>query len=200
MKTKLSCLFVGLCLLTGCWQKSLLPFYQATDVRFDPKLLGAWKFTTDDPSQRSNSKVWTFTNGVAQEYRLTIAENDQERLYVAHLFELGGMQWLDLFSAKRGISTVPAHNLLRVVVKAGSMELSLLDTDWVQGWLRKNPTALAHIAVEDPDAPDNREKDELVLTAETKALQKFLVSHKNDAGFFESPKTYQFVEVDAKKK
>ncbi|MBI1842574.1 MAG: hypothetical protein HYR88_17180 [Verrucomicrobia bacterium] len=199
MKTKLSCLLVGLCLLTGCWQKSIHPFYQTADVQFDAKLLGAWQETPDDPARKAKAPVWTFVKNADQSYKLSIVDGDGQRDYIARLFELGGMRLLDLLPPERGISTVPAHNLARVVVAKGAIEIALLNTDWVQKWLRNNPTALTTIAVADPDAPDNRERDELVITAETKAVQRFLLRHQHEKELFTDADILKRVETSEKK-
>src|SRR4051812_18589517 len=45
MKTKLIAVavFAAAVLLTGCWQKSVYPFYKEKDVFFDEKLIGSWR-------------------------------------------------------------------------------------------------------------------------------------------------------------
>ena len=40
------------------------------------------------------------------------------------------------------------------------------------------------MTIVDPEHRDDRDKDEIVLTADTKALQKFVREHLNDEDFF----------------
>jgi hypothetical protein len=52
MKRKFTfAMLMAVVLLTGCWQKSVYPFYKDKDVYFDEKLLGTWREDkSDDPA------------------------------------------------------------------------------------------------------------------------------------------------------
>jgi hypothetical protein len=169
--------------LAGCWQKSLHPFYTATDVVTDPKLYGTW---TEQKESDGNRTTWTFTNAGDKRLEVVTQDKESKHEFEGRLFKLGGEVLLDLEGKARALSTIPAHHLLRVQI-GQELKLAPLNTDWVQTWLRKNPGSLAHIALVDPEHRDDRDKDELVLTAETKALQKFVREHINDTNFFVEP-------------
>lgn len=194
MKIRTSCLLLSACLLAGCWQKSLNPFYTAADLAFDSKLAGSWKEKKESSDgKEEKGQDWTFTAGPDKGYKLEIEDGDETHRYDAHLFKLDGHRLLDIVPTERTVSTIPAHNLFRVIEIGPTLQLAALNPDWVHKWLRKNPGALAHVAVVDPEHRDDREKDELVLTAETKALQKFLREHWSDADLFTGPVVFKAV-------
>ena len=192
MKLRTSCVLLGACLLTGCWQKSLNPFYTAADVTFDARLVGSWSERKESKDgQEEKGQDWTFTDANRGGYKLEIEDGDETHPYEAHLFTLGEHRFLDIAPVERSLSTIPAHHLFKVIEIGPSLQLAALNTNWLQKWLRKNPKALAHVAVADPEHRDNREKDELVLTANTKALQKFLQDNWSDAGLFTGAVTFK---------
>ena len=201
MKIRTSGLLLSACLLAGCWQKSLNPFYATADLAFDAKLAGSWKEKKESANESDEKgMLWTFTTGPEKGYKLEIQDGDEKHPYVAYLFKLDGHRMLDLMPAERAVSTIPAHNLFRVMELGPELRLTMLNPDWVHKWLRKNPTSLAHIAIVDPENRDDREKDELVLTADTKALQKFLREHWDDADLFTGPVSFKRMSDGAAEK
>jgi hypothetical protein len=187
MKPRITCLLLSAVFLAGCWQKSLNPFYTTADVAYEGRLIGAWHEQKDGSNDGEKPRAWTFTEGLNKGYKLEIQEKDETHSYAGHFFKLDGYQLLDIIPAKQAVSTIPAHHLFKVVELEPNLKLAMLDIEWMQEWLRKNPGALAHIAIADPDSPDDREQDELVLTAETQALQKFLKQHWNEPKLFSEP-------------
>ncbi|HEY0550045.1 MAG TPA: hypothetical protein VGF13_10630 [Verrucomicrobiae bacterium] len=191
MKLRTLCLLLGAGLLAGCWQKSLNAFYTPGDVISDGKLARAWREKkVNSEGKEEPGQIWTFTESGDKSYKVEIKDGDESHHYEAHLFKLDDHRLLDLMPTERTVSTIPAHNLFRVTEIETNLQLARLSIDWMQKWLRQHPASLAHIAVIDPDHRDDRENDELVLTAETKALQKFLREHWNDADFFADTVTF----------
>ena len=191
MKLRTLCLLIGAGLLAGCWQKSLNAFYTPGDVISDAKLVRAWhEKKVNSEGKEEPGQVWTFTESDEKSYKLEIKDGDETHRYEAHLFKLNDHLLLDLLPTERTVSTIPAHSLFKVTEMGANLQMARLSIDWMQKWLRKNPGSLAHMAVIDPDNRDDREKDELILTAETKALQKFLREHWNDADLFAGTMTF----------
>lgn len=183
MKLKTSGLLLLTLLLAGCWQKSVNPFYTAKDLVAEPKLGGAW--TGQKSGDNENKMTWTFHNATNLRHDLTILDDQEKHEYVAHVFRLDGARYLDLLSARpREVSTMPVHHLFKLEEVGEKLKLAPLNTDWVQKWLAKNHGTLAHVAIEDPEQRDDRGSDELVLTADTKALQSFLRTHAKDEEFW----------------
>lgn len=182
MKLRTLCLLLGAGLLAGCWQKSLNAFYTPGDVIADEKLVRVWHEKKKNSDEKGMQ--WTFTQGDDKGYKLEIKDDDKTHNYEARLFKLDGQRFLDLLPAERTVSTIPAHSLCKVTEVGSTLQVAMLNIDWVQKWLRKNPATLPHVAVVDPDNQDDREKDELVLTADTKTLQAFLRQHWDDTDLF----------------
>src|SRR5215210_6049890 len=107
MKTQTTGLLLAALLLAGCWQKSLNPFYTATDLIFDAKLAGSWKEYKGENNEGGN--IWKFSDADAatKTYKLEIADGDEKQTYDARLFQLDGQRLLDIVSRERGVSTIP---------------------------------------------------------------------------------------------
>lgn len=168
-------------LLAGCWQKSLHPFYHEKDLAYDAGLEGIWK---DNPDQEKTA-TWTFSAAGDKKYKLNIVDGDLNADFEARLFVLEGEKYLDLYSVKRSLSEIPVHHLLRIEREGDSFSAKILNLEWVQQWVRENPSKLSHLRVPDPEHPDDRDKDEIVLAATTEQLQKFILEHRQKEKFFE---------------
>ncbi len=193
MKRQTICLLLGAGLLTGCWQKSLNAFYTPGDVISDEKLARTWQEKKEDADGKG--QVWSFSQRDGNSYKLEIKDTDETHHYEAHLFKLDGHRLLDIVPTQRTVSTIPAHNLFKVTEIGTNLQMAALNIDWMQKWLRKNPASLAHVAVIDPEHCDDREKDELVLTAETAALQAFLRGHGKDTDFFADTRVFEQIQT-----
>lgn len=177
MKWNRKSLLLASLLLTGCWQKSLHPFYTDSDVYTDPALGVQWQ--QKDGSQNR----WAFAEGRNQRYDLVISDKDNEQKFEAHLFKLANERFMDVMSLEAG-GSIPAHHLFKLVELGTNLQLAPLDLDWMQTWLRSHPEKLAHIRVPNPSHRDDRSKDELIVTADTLALQRFIRDHLSDPKMF----------------
>lgn len=179
----LACLAVVL--LTGCWQRSLQPFYTAADLIAEPGLAGAWRQEPDRKDSPENERMaWKFTPAGERRFDLVITSDKERYEYEARPFRLGDERYLDLYSKTRTVDTIPAHHLFRLVEVGATLKVVTLNPDWLGKWLRRNPSSLAHVVVPSVEERDNRDKDEFVLTADTAALQRFVREHGEDDDFF----------------
>jgi hypothetical protein len=71
----------------------------------------------------------------------------------------------------------PGHLLVRVSQIAPELKLALFNFDWLCQQLTNNPSLLAH----------HREDDGFVLTANTRALQRFVLKHLAEGELFDKP-------------
>lgn len=152
---------------------SVNPFYMEKDVVSDARLPGVWQEAGKDKPE-----IWKFEATETNAYQLTVTEEgDKTGVFAAHLFKLGAEQFLDLSPAECHFATnqadlvavamIPGHLLVRVAQLQPNLHLAFCDPDWLKKFLEKNPEAIAH----------RSEKDGIVLTAETRALQKFVLQH-----------------------
>jgi hypothetical protein len=188
MKTK-SIALAGLAaaiLLTGCWQKSVYPFYKDKDLFFEEKLIGSWR---EADKQGEEGTTWKFEKGETPNvYKIHISDKEELKLDCdGRLFKLGETKFLDLHSRDRGFVTMPAHALFRVKELGETFKLQMLSPGWFKSRMQLHPKEIPNLFVCDPEHLDDIDKGEFVLTAPTDEVQKYLLVHLNDEGFWEEP-------------
>ena len=180
MNTRISVIFAAtLALVLSACVPSLNPYFTANDVVSDPRLVGEWK--ADD-----GSMSWAFAVAGNQNYALTVTEKDEKHgTFVAHLFKIGNETFLDLipdkckFAADQSdlvaMAVFPGHLLAHVLAIEPKLKIALIDWDWLSKFLQKNPAALAHHV---------ENKEQIILTAETRDLQRFITAHLGQGELF----------------
>lgn len=174
-------------LLTGCVVNSIYPFYAAKDLTYDPALLGVW----GDPAHTNDSKeTWLFEKITAEVYKLTIQGSGETNEFDTHLFTLGGQRFLDCLPRFRAAYHTPEHFLLRVKSISPTLQLQLLDYEWLTKLVEQNPKAIRHIIVPS-EAGHTNEGGHLTLTADTAELQKFLRKYLANTNAWSEPMVMQ---------
>lgn len=166
-------------LLAGCVIESVFPFYTANDVAFDPALVGTW---VDAKAADNVKEFWQFERSGSNACELIIHSSSGTNAYDATLFRLNQQLLLDLCPTNRFANQLPLHYLLKVELASTSLKLHLLNRKWLADLLAKTPKALPHLFV--PESPGNTNNLHLVLTADTPALQAFMLEHFNDTNAF----------------
>ncbi len=170
--------------LSGC-VPSLHPLYTEKDVVFNKELLGIWV-------NKENAQKWTFSKSNTNAYSLVCQGDSGKTVYKVHLVKIKDYLFLDLFPQKPELPGddfyklhfIPAHTFLFVQTLHSELELSALDPDWLQKYLTAHPDAIKYEMV----------NETVVLTAQPKELQKFLVkqlSNKKAFGKFLNMKRVQ---------
>lgn len=192
MKTRyMTVLALAALLAGGCWQKSVHPFYTERDLVTDPGLARTWTERKTDGDNKDANR-WTFTDNGTNGYLLQARDGEgQTRSYDARLFKFESTRFLDIVSRDRSISMMPVHHLFKVNAIGQTFEVCALNTEWVHDWIVAHPDAVPHLKLTDPEHPEDRQKDDYVLTAETKQLQKFVREHLKDEKFFVDPTTFE---------
>jgi len=179
MKTQVALLTTFV--LVGC-VPSWNPFYTEKDLAFDSALVGAWR-----PADAKEKELWVFTKTGERMYQLAQTDGEGRKAdFEVRLFKLNGQRFLDLYLKKlegddrkvnvwANISLVPAHLLLKVEQIAPALKLAAMNPDWIQKFLKQTPSALAHQVVGEGN---------VVLTAGTVELQRFVLAHLDDKEFF----------------
>jgi hypothetical protein len=166
-------------LLAGCVVTSVYPFYTAKEVGFEPALIGAWAETG---STNAANEHWRFEKAEGKAYKLTVQDKEKRTEFDAHWFQLKGQRFLDLYPRERPDNSLPPHYLLKVTRIEPTLEMQVLDYDWLKKLIEQNPKAIRHIVV--PPKLGESGDGLLVLTADTAELQKFILKHEQTAGAF----------------
>jgi hypothetical protein len=164
---------------------SVNPFYTENDAVFDPRLVGEWREVTKESDQ---PQLWKFEKGDDQAYKLTVVEKGtKEGKFSAHLFKLKDDYFVDLIPTDCDYATnqadlvaacvFPGHLVAHVLQMAPNLKLAFFDFDWLGKFVKANPNAIAH----------HSEQDGLVLTANTRDLQKFILTHLGTNELFSEP-------------
>ena len=153
-------------LFWGCLVPSLHPIYTEKDLVFDPKLVGVWGEGDD---------VWRFSKEGEKAYRLNVTVDGKPGAFKAHLVELEGHRFLDIQPKALDLDEedaplhwalcLPTHVFMRINVAGDTLKMASPDADDWTAYLKEHPDALKHEIVD----------GDVVLTADTSALQKFLV-------------------------
>jgi hypothetical protein len=171
-KRNLIAIVAAAALLAACIP-SVNPFYTEKDVVLDPNLLGEWQ----EKDNANNPEIWKFEQSTNNAFDLTVTEEGKTGKFRAHLFKLKQERFLDLiptecnFATNQaylvGFSVFPGHLLMRVGQTDPELQIAVCDYDWLGKFLQKNPKALGH----------HMEDENMVLTADTRDLQKFVMNH-----------------------
>ena len=164
-------------LIAGC-VPSWNALFTEKDIVFDAKLVGTW--------EGGFGEVWTFAREGEKKYKLSYTDKEGKATFDANLVKLQDGQFLDLqidsggyeglkLNALAKITMVPAHLFFRVDEIGDVLKLASPDPDWLGKHLENNPKALAHL---------KKEEGLLLLTADTKELQAFVLKHAAGKAFF----------------
>jgi hypothetical protein len=164
---------------------SVNPFYTEKDIVFDPRLLGEWQ---SKGKSDGTEPIWKFETTGTNAYRLTVTDKQgKQGKFNARLFKLEKNCFLDLVPANCEYATnqtdlvaasmLPGHLLVWLPQLEPGLKLALFDFDWLEKHLNKDPKALAH----------RTEDGRIVLTDDTRHLQRFVLKHLGEGGLFETP-------------
>ncbi len=183
-------------MLPGCLVKSLHPFYTEKDVIFKKELTGTW---TDADSSVWNIQRHKQSTGLlnpakpGKSYDITFSDQKGSATFLAHLFQLDGQLYLDFSPSEvfcgndlAGFHMVGTHSLAKVELAGGKITIRWYNEEWLAGLFNKNRIRINHERVPyDPDI-DDPSSHQIILTASTAELQKFIVKYGNDPNAFKS--------------
>ncbi len=179
MTNRFPLLFIlPLLLAAGCVQ-SLHPLYTDKDLVFQPGLVGSW-------SEEGSDDVWIFERSGDKSYDLIYTEHSASAKFVAHLVQLGKFLFLDIYPHELDLDNdfqkahfLPVHTFSRVWLQEDTLRLVMLDHTWLKDMARKKNLNLAH----------DRIGDQIVLTASTRELQKFMTRYAENPKAFPKPES-----------
>jgi hypothetical protein len=206
MKTKNFILTALLAILmSSCLVKSLHPFYTGKDIVYKPELLGLW--TGPDSARWEIRQHRSFAGFMKDEkpencYDILYTNDKGSTKFLAHMFSLGNQLYLDFYLPDvegqdlAVMHLVPAHTLARVEPGKDQITIKWYNEEWLVRLFNENRIRIGHERIPydlDEKNPDNFQ---VVLTAPTADLQKFILKYGNDPAAFENDKKksdYTFV-------
>ena len=169
-----------LLLISGCIP-SLHPLYTEEDIVFEESLLGTWGKTPE---------TWTFSTDDSVSYDLTIISEEDTTYLEVHMVILNGHYFMDFYPEDNDHIDIPDHlvlNLLavhtfaRVSFDGYELKVRYFDPSWLDTLFEQNRIRIKHEVLDD---------DNIVLTAPTDELQKFVSKYADDPKAFTSADTY----------
>jgi len=178
---------LGLAAPAGACLTSLEPLYTEKDLILDPALEGQW-------SDGGTTLTLTLTNTEEKSYEAVFASNPETgqkpQKFLAHLVKLKKVLFLDLFpqpekneaSGFLQSHLVPFHSFARLKLEGDALELAWMDYSWFEKMIKEKKIRIAHQVLAD---------DRIVVTADTKRLQKFALKYASNPDAYPNPWTLQ---------
>jgi hypothetical protein len=167
---------VAALLSSACLVVSLQPVYEPETIAFDPALLGAWVASDDDTAVSFERAEW-------HSYHVTIDVGDDRTRLSARLTRVGEQLYLDV-SPLDGVDVAPllvlVHGIYRLELHGDELLLADLNYEHFERLAKEGTTGL-------PMAVDARKN--VVITASTAELRRWLIAHAGDEGLFAVPTT-----------
>jgi len=171
---------VGTLLLLGfgCLVLSIHPLYDEKTLVEAPEILGVWA----PVKEAKADEIWQFRSAGKFANDFIFTDGDGLRgTFKAHVVQLGEHRFLDLYPEAETLSgktagvyswhLIAAHTFYRVWVADDKLHLSPLDLKWVEDGVRSGGIQIDHLWAD----------GQIVLTADTKTLQRFVVENVDEA-------------------
>jgi hypothetical protein len=192
-------------IMSSCLVKSLHPFYTDKDLVYKPELAGQWLGPDSAQWVIRQHKVFAGLfkdDKPTNSYDITCTDNKGTSKFLAHLFSLDNQLYLDFYLPDMEgqdlalMHLIHAHTLAKVELAKDQITIKWYNEEWLIKLFNENRIRIGHERV--PYDPDEKNPDnfQVVLTAPTADLQKFIVKYGNDPAAFEADKKksdYTFV-------
>ncbi|MBI4810943.1 MAG: hypothetical protein HY800_05800 [Ignavibacteriales bacterium] len=185
--------YVIICIIiifvAGC-VRSLYPLFTEEDLIFKTELVGTWV-------EKDGKNTWIFEQSGEKEYTLYHYEAEFEvssgnktpgdtAMFFAQLGQLDKYFFLDIYPGKPATKVknglynfhlLPVHTFSRLWIEEDTLQLSMLDNDWLERMIEKNAFKIPHA----------RSNDQLILTASTEELQQLVMKYAENTKAFPNP-------------
>ena len=178
MSKRILLIAFSLLMLCSCI-RSLHPIYSEDTAVYRPELAGNW--IGDEAGE-----YWFFSPVNDSHYKLIISDDNKiQGPFEAHLCEVNGVHFLDLYPAKESFKDdgffefhfLPVHTFLAVQQIKPTLIMRFPNPDWLEEYIAANPDCINYEVV----------KDEIILTASPTELQQFWSKHVNTEDAFGEP-------------
>ncbi|MCX6286947.1 MAG: hypothetical protein NTY96_07520 [Bacteroidetes bacterium] len=206
MKTKLIILIALIAVtMSGCLVKSLHPFYTEKDLVFKPELTGNWlgKDSASWEIKQHKAFAGLFKDEkLTQSYDITYTDKKGTSKFLAHLFTVNQQLYLDFYLPDLEgpdlavMHLIPAHTLAKVELANNQITIKWYNEEWLVKLFNENRIRIGHERIPYDMDEKNPDNFQVVLTAPTADLQKFIIKYGNDPAAFKNEKNesdYTFV-------
>ncbi len=179
-RAALICFVVAL-FLSGCEVRSLRPLVSDEDAVFEPTLLGIWAAKGDN-----QGLTMKFTKSGERSYEMTLTTAKGATHFDARLTRLGSCLFLDLSPRLEQVDAedastyvyyshlIPTHSFSKINVEKSRLALSSLSYDSLKNLITQGQLDIGCELID----------DDVILTAGTPDLQRFLIEHADDTNLF----------------
>lgn len=192
--------FVALAIFAaGCAVQSFHPFCAEVDEIEVPELHGKWRLMKVYDEDKSGKKIgdWEISSGEM----LCFDENNVKSELKASFFKIGDSVFADLTAGELGedqraaniywlSSVVPVHIAAKFAISGDELIITPADCEAVKERLEDGRLKLEHVK-----RGSGNGGGEILLTAGTAELKKFLLENKDDAEIFSPKKSLVFGKV-----
>ncbi len=195
MKTRTVLLILILALMVVSCIPSLYPLYREKDLVLDERLIGKWdmeggdywefeKLDLEKEKGLLSISEWNkYESG--KTYKLIAVEiSDEDTLkqeFAVHMTQLDDKHYLDFYPVDYEVAhdflgwhLVPAHIFVKIEFIKQGMVISYFDPDFLEDLIEQNKIKISHTEL------DYR----ILLTAQTKELQKFVMKYTDEPEAF----------------
>lgn len=192
-RTVMTLVLAGAAAMTSGCYVTLHPFV-TEDVRvYEPALAGTWI----DPAD--NNETWTFTPARAsspEHYIVEITDDGRVARFTGELARIDDLLVLDLAPGDNEeqcglldhgwfqMHIVGVHSFMRVRLDGDTLELSLVDTDWLDDAIERTTVTIAHERID--RLVSNEHDTRRLLTASPKDMQALVRAYGRSGLFDES--------------
>jgi hypothetical protein len=187
-------------LISGCFVKSLHPFYKENEVLYKKELTGNW--------EGNDSSTWKIEQGMKSTglfkpelpdnaYLITYTDKKGTAKFKVHLFQLSNHFFLDFYPEEvesandlMAYHLVPMHTVARVSLAPGQMVIQWYNEEWMINLFRQNKIRIAHEKVPTTEGKTGEDDFQVVLTASTDDLQKFMLKYMDDPNAIKNDYTF----------
>jgi hypothetical protein len=202
MKTRTIIILGSLSILvSSCILSSLFPLFKESDLIRDDRIIGSWL-----AEQREDYiEYWTFEwldtaetgqgffgqdewaeYNTGKTYRVTVSENSLEQDFAANLLELDGKTYIDFYPVDFEIEhnflawhMVPVHLFAQIEIAGNKLIFYWFDPDYFAEQIEQNKVKISHV----------NNNGQILITASTNELQKFVKKYGRDVINYSEPDT-----------
>ena len=208
---RLTALFImPILFLNGCFLKSVHPLITSKEAIILNGLEGSWEKEDEkwtfiiDPQSIPGIEFDVFDADFDVEIPLEpdyliIYENFEDiekdtTLFVGHVGKLGEYYYLDLSLFRSGIRTgnlkeahlFTVHTFSKISISDKMLSIEFFKDSWIRDLILNNKVRIAHERIRDP-IDDFDEDIDILITASTPELQKFVKKYSSDSEAFDGP-------------